>query len=243
MQARSRRRLHEPVTRGNLRHQVTFRILTGVFQERFRSGERLVVQRLSELYQVSPTPVREALLELSALGIVELLPNRGAVLLPFGPQQIREIGQVRRVLEVEATRCACGKIDPTALETLRRDVAELPGRPVDESRDRRARDYDTSLHAIIAESCGSARLTAEIQRYLTLFGALRDVSHQRDAETNYSRSDDVADHIEILDCLLRNDCEGAAAAMDRHIRSATRTVEDVMFGNREVPAPQARTGS
>ena len=33
----------EPIARGTLRHQVVFRILTGVFQERFRSGERLVV--------------------------------------------------------------------------------------------------------------------------------------------------------------------------------------------------------
>ncbi|MHC5543303.1 GntR family transcriptional regulator, partial [Singulisphaera rosea] len=75
-----------PVPRGNLRQQVTSRILAAVFQGRFASGQRLIVQRLSELYEVSPTPVREALVELEALGIVELLPNRGAVVLPFGPQ-------------------------------------------------------------------------------------------------------------------------------------------------------------
>ena len=120
MQALSDEQSDEPMTRGNLRQQVAFRIFTGVFEERFRSGERLVVQRLSWLYEVSPTPVREALVELSTLGIVTLLPNRGAVLLPFGPEQIREIGQVRRVLEVEATRCSCGRIGPSELDIAAR---------------------------------------------------------------------------------------------------------------------------
>jgi DNA-binding GntR family transcriptional regulator len=229
MQVLPDRHYDEPVTRGTLRHQVTFRILTGVFQERFRSGERLVVQRLSELYEVSPTPVREALVELGTMGIVKLLPNRGAVVLPFGPMQVREIGQVRRVLEVEATRSACGRIDPSLLASLQTDVAALLGRPADASRDHDARVCDTQLHGIIAESCGSPRLTAEIHRYLTLFGALRDVSHQRDAATNYSRSDDVLEHLEILDRLRERDPDGAALAMDRHIRSATKTVEEVMF--------------
>jgi DNA-binding GntR family transcriptional regulator len=238
MQALSQHQPAEPLIRGILRHQVTFRILTGVFQERFRSGERLVVQRLSQLYDVSPTPVREALVELAALGIVKLLPNRGAVLLPFGPEQVREIGQVRRVLEVEAARCACGRIDPSALAALRNDVAALLRRPADTSRDRDARECDTELHGVIAESCGSARLTAEINRYLTLFGALRDVSHQRDAATNYSRSDDVREHLEILDGLQHHDPEGAALAMDRHIRSATQAIEEVMFSNQEAePSP------
>jgi DNA-binding GntR family transcriptional regulator len=225
----------EPLVRGALRHQVTFRILTGVFQERFRSGARLVVQRLCELYDVSPTPVREALLELEAMGIVKSLPNRGAVVLPFGPLQVREIGQVRRVLEVEATRCACGGIDPDALASLHADVAALLGRPAGASRDHDARACDTMLHGIIAESCGSDRLTAEIHRYLTLFGALRDVSHQRDAATNYSRSDDVLEHLEILDRLRETDPDGAALAMDRHIRSATKTVEEVMFSTPNLP--------
>ena len=96
----------EPVSRGNLRQQVTSRLMTGIFQGRFRSGQRLVVQNLASACQASPTPVREALVELASLGLVELLPNRGAVVQPFGPQEIREISDIRRLLEVEAVRCA-----------------------------------------------------------------------------------------------------------------------------------------
>jgi DNA-binding GntR family transcriptional regulator len=229
----------DPVPRGNLRQQVTYRILTAVFQGRFTSGQRLIVQRLSEMYEVSPTPVREALVELSALGIVALLPNRGAVVLPFGPQQVREIGQIRRVLEVEATRCACGRIDPAELDALRGGIAGLALRPPDGRRDRNARAFDTRLHGLIAESCGSARLTAEVNRNLTLFRTLRDVSHLRDAATNYSRSDDVPEHLEILDRLRAGDADGAARSMDRHIRSSTKAIEEVLFSAHTGPAAPA----
>jgi DNA-binding GntR family transcriptional regulator len=220
-----------PISRGNLRHQVTSRILTAVFQGGFHSGQRLIVQRLSELYEVSPTPVREALVELATLGMVELLPNRGAVVLPFGPQQFREISQIRRVLEDEGARCACGRTPPDQLAALEADLEGLKTRPSDEARDRDARTCDTNLHGLIAESCGSARLTAEIDRYLTLFQNLRDVSHLRDAATNYSRSDDVAEHLEIIRRLQAGDADGAAQAMDRHIRLATNALEVVLFSS------------
>lgn len=221
----------EPVSRGGLRQQVTARLLTAVFLGRFESGERLVVQHLAETLAVSPTPVRESLVELAAMGIVELLPNRGAVVLPFGPEQVREISQVRRVLEVEATRCATGRVDPVALEALRAGLERVAAMHPGECRDRDARALDDRLHALTAESCGSARLTAEVGRYLALFRTLRDVCHLRDAATNYSRSDDVPEHAEVVRRLQAGDAEGAACAMDMHIRSATTSLVDVLFSD------------
>jgi DNA-binding GntR family transcriptional regulator len=220
----------ELISRGNLRQQVMTRILTGIFQGRLHSGQRLVVQRLAERYGVSPTPVREALVELAGLGLVDLLPNRGAVVRPFGPREVREISQVRRILEVEATRCACGYIDPTDLATLQSDQECLLNLPRDAQWDHAARAADTRLHGLIADSCGSTRLREEVNRYLALFRTLRDVSHERDAGTNYSHSNDVPEHLEVLRALAAGDAERAVQAMDRHIRSAARSLEQVVCG-------------
>jgi DNA-binding GntR family transcriptional regulator len=231
----------EPVSRGTLRQQVTARLMTGIFQGRFGSGRRLIVQDLARAYHASPTPVREALVELASLGLVDLLPNRGAVVQPFGPQEIREISQIRRLLEVEATRCACGRIPAAEFAALEQELRRLGSLPHDEAWDRRAREADTRLHGLIAESCGSRRLAAEIGRYLTLFRSLRDVSHQRDAWTNFSRSNDVPEHLAILEALGASDAEGAARAMDQHVRSAAMNLEEVIFS---VPAtlPTDRDG-
>jgi DNA-binding GntR family transcriptional regulator len=219
----------DQVNRGSLRPQVTSRILAAVFEGRFRPGQRLVVQRLAELYGVSPTPVREALVELAGLRIVDLLPNRGAVVRPFGPPEVRDITQVRRVLEAEAARSACGRADPRELAALDHELTRLAGLPRNEEWDRDARAADTWLHGLIAQACGNARLTAEINRYLTLVRTLRDVSHRRDAWTNYRRTDDIAEHQAIVRALLARDAEEAARAMLRHIDSAGQALAEIVF--------------
>jgi DNA-binding GntR family transcriptional regulator len=209
--------------------------MSGIFLGRFRSGQRLVVQQLAQAYQASPTPVREALVELASFGLVDLLPNRGAVVQPFGPQEIGEISQIRRLLEAEATRCACGRVPSGELAALEQELNRLEVLPHDQVWDDRARAVDTQLHGVIADCCGSRRLAAEIGRYLVLFRTLRDVSHQRDAWTNFSRSNDVPEHLAIVRALAAPDAEGAARAMDRHIRSAARMLEEVIFSDPVAP--------
>jgi DNA-binding GntR family transcriptional regulator len=220
----------EPISRVGLRDQVVQRILVEVFERRFSSGSRLVVQRLAERFNVSPTPVREALVELAGLGIVDLLPNRGAVVKPFGAEELRDISQVRRVLEMEACRCACGKIDAASLRDLRAQFAQLRKMPRDDAWDRGARVADSRLHLLIAESCGNPRLAREIKRYLSLFRSVRNISHVRDSWNHYQRSNDVPDHLRLVEALAGGDPDRAAAAMDRHIRSITKVLREIVFG-------------
>ena len=225
----------EMVVPHNLRQLVFSRILTAVFEGRFRSGQRLVMQELADRYGVSPTPVREALLELQGLGIVDLLPNRGAVVRTFGPPDVREICQVRRVLEVEATRCACGHIDLGELGELEIELVRLSAIAPSAEWDRDTRAADTWLHGLVADACGSVRLKNEISRCQSLFRALRDVSHARDAGTNYARSNDTLEHLSIVRPLAAQDAEGAARAMDAHIRSAAKFLEAVFFDDAAIP--------
>lgn len=69
-----------------------------------QSGQRLVIKELSERFHVSSTPNREALVQLKGIGFVDFAPNCGAVARKFTASEVREICQVRRVLECEATR-------------------------------------------------------------------------------------------------------------------------------------------
>src|SRR5207253_11519126 len=66
---------------------------------------------LAARFGVSHTPIREALIELAGIGVVSLLPNRGAVVRPITARDVREVCQVRRALECLAVRQACGRID------------------------------------------------------------------------------------------------------------------------------------
>jgi DNA-binding GntR family transcriptional regulator len=104
----------EPVFRLDL----VRRLLREVFEGRWGGGDRLVETELAERFGVSRTPVREAISELAAVGLVEVRPNCGAVMRPFGPRQIADIYDVRGLLEGEATRLACGRLDPREVKQL-----------------------------------------------------------------------------------------------------------------------------
>lgn len=215
-------RLHN----GQLRQAIVQALLTDVFQGRLRAGVHLVTQELAERFGVSHTPIREALIALAGIGIIDLLPNRGARVRRVTPHEVREICQVRRALECEATRSACGRTDLAELhalaEALRRMIARGPRsgtRFIEE-----ARTVDSRLHDLISESCGNAYLAQEITRLKTLFRAFRDVSWQHDqAHNDFHRlAEEGHEHLAIVEALLAGDAKAASKAMAHHIRSGAR---------------------
>ena len=121
-----------PLSRGALRHDVVKHLLMAIFQGEMPAGTRLVAKRLAESLGISATPIREALVELAAMGVVQLSHNRGAQVNPFGRQQLHDYFHVRRILEMEAARSACGRIDTISHP----DAATGTGRPADDPRTR-----------------------------------------------------------------------------------------------------------
>jgi DNA-binding GntR family transcriptional regulator len=101
--------------------------------------------------------------------------------------------------------------------------------PQNDAWDRAARSLDSRLHRTVADECGNPRLASEIKRYLSLFRSVRNISHLRDSLENYRRSNDVPEHLEIVEALLAGKSERAADAMDRHVLSVTKVLKDVVF--------------
>jgi DNA-binding GntR family transcriptional regulator len=164
--------------------------------------------------------------DLAGIGVIGLKPNHGAIVRPFGPQQIREMYQVRSLLESEAARLAAGRIDAAALRHLRERTQELlhaPDRPRSWVIDALA--LDQQLHELISHSSGSERLSAEIGRYRVL------VQSVREAVGNLEHAQDVAmaEHTKIIDALLEGSREAAAEAMINHIARGTEAAVSAMF--------------
>lgn len=109
--------LSQPAGKAN----VVSGVIHGLLQGRWRGGERLTEEAVAQTFAVSRTPVREGLLELAAMGMVQLRRNCGAVLQPFGPAQLSEIYAVRTLLEVEAARLAAVRIRASLVDALRLD--------------------------------------------------------------------------------------------------------------------------
>jgi len=138
--------------------------------------EHLTTQSLAERFGVSHTPIREALIALAGIGIIDLLPNRRAIVRKVSANEVREVCQVRRVLECEATRSACGRIELAELKSLAVELQRLMTEGFESLTQfiAQARAVDSRLHDLIAESCGNVFLAQEIGRLKTLFRAFRD---------------------------------------------------------------------
>ena len=222
----SRRMEQQPLAHGALRHELAKRLLVEIFQGDLPAGSRLIILNLAERFRLSSTPVREALLELEANGMVQFAHNRGAMVKPFGPDQLREIYHLRRILETEAARLACRSIDRQQLVELREQLRSLAAQPHGSKWLEREMLADRKLHAMISEHCGNTRLREDIDRYDTLVQALRDVVGNR----RRAIAEAVKEHTAIVEAMLDGDAEAAARAMTIHIDRAAQWAEAAMFG-------------
>jgi DNA-binding GntR family transcriptional regulator len=211
---------------GLRRQAIAESVLKEVVQGRLASGQHLVARALAERFGVSLTPIREALIELAGMGVVDLLPNRGAVVRRLTPRDVREICEVRRVLECGAVRAACGRIARDELEGLRDAMRRLVAvrSPAPAGVIAEARGVDSRLHDAIARSCGNALLAREIGRLTILFRAFRDMSWERAAARDGDGRlvAEASEHLAIVEALLEGDRQRASRALAEHIRSGMK---------------------
>ncbi|MFO0845935.1 MAG: GntR family transcriptional regulator [Gemmataceae bacterium] len=227
-----------PCDHGLRRQTVVQSLLADVFQGRLVAGQHLVTQALADRFGVSHTPVREALIMLAGIGVVDLVPNRGAIVRAVTAREVREVCQVRRLLECQATRSACGRIDLAELHAIAAELRRLRVWTTAGIAEfvRASRQVDTRLHDLISSSCGNEFLAKEIGRLKILFRAFRDLSYTRHEARNDHRrlADEAGEHLAIVEPLLGGDAGSAARAMARHIRSG------VKYWTRAMPSEMTR---
>jgi DNA-binding GntR family transcriptional regulator len=192
-------------------------------------GSRLRQEAIAEEFGVSRTPVREALRKLQATGLVQLLPNRGAVVRGPSARDIREAYVVRAELEGLAAELAASSINDRDLRRLR-DAEQLFRRCVrplvkgkgnvderwdDESDWVRANDL---FHQAILDASGNARLSAMIAEIHQSFP--RRLTWAALAGSSRLLEENVAQHAAILAAIEKQEPDEARRRMVEHVRSA-----------------------
>ncbi|MDQ6936654.1 MAG: GntR family transcriptional regulator [Actinomycetota bacterium] len=196
-----------------------------IISRRFTAAELLAEGQLAEELGVSRTPVREGLLRLEAEGLVQLLPKRGALVVPVTPAEMADVIETRRLVEEHAVRAVIRRqVPPLLLESL---TGQLVGmRRAMSRRDRAAYvAADRAFHAEIVRAAGNAIL-------FSLYGSLRDRQLRMGAANLLDPEEgglDLArmrttinEHQAILDGLARGSVRAAVAAVSHHLDGTER---------------------
>ena len=212
------------ITRSVLSEQVKGRLLQAILDGRYPPGARIVETRVAREFGTSQAPVREALRDLEALGVVENAPFRGARVRQPGIGELLEAFEVRSILEGHAARLAMHSMSAADLERLEALLeqmrqAALAGDPYAEAT------ADTEFHGFIMQRSGNAtleRVWRTLEPFLRTYITIVSPGVDRRA---------VADrHVPIIDALRQADEELVARAFEVHFEAAARALSEVWPG-------------
>ncbi|HEX4754105.1 MAG TPA: GntR family transcriptional regulator [Solirubrobacterales bacterium] len=203
--------------------------IAAAIRERIMSGAipiggQLRQAELATELGVSRTPVREALRQLHSSGLIEVVPNRGAVVRVPSPWEVRDAYEVRAELEGLACERAVSRINDTELKELRAANQSTRDEIADPSTDDAPGSepptvaLNDTFHTTIHRAADNEWLARAIKEINQAFP--RNVSwlvltgNQRQAEES------VAEHDRVVDALEAGDAAAARAEMRAHVKSA-----------------------
>jgi DNA-binding GntR family transcriptional regulator len=190
-------------------------VLDAIAEGRLPSGTKLGEDQLSRIYGVGRRVVREALKELRFIGVIELLPNRGAFVAQPMPRDAEDVYAARRIIETAIVAELARHGTANDIRALRQHLARQQDAETQSDR----RGYIRLLgefHVVLARLAGNPVLVEMLQR-LTARTCLMTALYEPP-----ERSCALAEHAELIDRLAQADTSGAAALIERHLTTNER---------------------
>lgn len=194
-------------------------IITG----EFAPGERLMEVSLARRLGVSRTPVREAIRKLELEGLVTMIPRKGAQVARITEKSLRDVIEVRSVLEEFAAALACERID----ELNMREMKEIHRQFVDavESDDMmKMVDNDEKFHDAIFRAAKNDRLLTIIANLREQFYRYR-MEYIRDIK-NHSIL--IKEHEQLMHAIFHHNKDAARDIMKTHLRNQQERVSELI---------------
>jgi DNA-binding GntR family transcriptional regulator len=199
------------------------RIADDILSGRIAPGAKLDEQMLAERFNVSRTPVREALRQLLGTGLVESIPRRGAVVTSFGPERLSQLYETIGELETLCARLAAQRM--TAIERKELELALVPLLAAAAAGDRDAYlERSDVLHDIIHRGCHNPFLVDLVRAYRMRSLPFRNLQpYTRERVKNSSD-----EHRRMVAAIVAHDADEATRVMREHVAtSLLRALETI----------------
>lgn len=190
------------------------RIISGELQPGLPINEAAFASEMS----VSKTPVREALRQLERDGFVENVPGRGSAISHIRPQDIREVLEIREILEVGAAKRAAWQHGTDELRRERDESRKLL--VAEETSQQSVHEWGSweDVHLGIVKAVGNQALVEMYQGLLDRIQRIRTFYGQRFTQRRLHEI--LAEHTAMLDAIVEGDAERAEKAVQAHLRNA-----------------------
>jgi len=200
-------------------------------------GQYLRLEEIAPRFDVSTMPVREALRDLEAEGLVTIFPHRGAIVTKLSADELQDIYDIRATLEEMATRLAVPLMTKATLTELTSLVEQMEDHL---SEVVAVVKLNHQFHLTLYAASGRRHLCELIrmlryrtQHYLHLFIVESELGHLPQSK---------GEHRAILEACKRGDAEQAATLTHDHVAQVGRAIVEYVRQRDESAAATNRTG-
>jgi DNA-binding GntR family transcriptional regulator len=215
------------ISRDTIATQVVDELRRRIVGGRYRGGMKLLQEQIAQEFGVSRSPVREALRQLEAEGLVKLISQKGAEVTPISAGEVSEMFELRLLIEPHLLTLAVPAMDETALAEVERIIARMENAAIDDWG-----VLNWELHRALYLPAARpatlqvlARVHRNIDRYLRLHMAVTD-----------DRAAARSDHAGLVRLCRQKDVDGAVALLKAHVTAAASKIGELVI-------PAAETAS
>ena len=185
-------------------------------------GHRLIEMDLAAQMGASRAPVREAIRRLEQDGLVELFPNRGAVVVGVAEEEMAALYETRAAIEAQAFARVARSLAPEQLEELR-ELVDRMGEQVARGATEELIETDVAFHRLVVQASGYVVLRRMWDSLDSIVRVRTMQALERSAPSSKAFLDDTVEaHAELLEALADGPPARASELVHRHITNVHR---------------------
>lgn len=210
----------------NLTARVYRQLRQEILSGRFQEGESLTEMSLAKELSVSRTPVREALRQLELEELVEIRPNRGAIVKGITPDDIRDIYEIRSVIEGMAADRAAREATTEEMDQLE-EILDLTQFYLDRGNYEKLQSMDGRFHELLYNMCKNRMLRHILKDLHNYVGRSRGASLKTEGRARES----IKEHRAVLEAIRKQDPLAARELMTQHVQNTSQNVMKIIFSD------------
>ncbi|HEV7218296.1 MAG: GntR family transcriptional regulator [Terriglobales bacterium] len=224
------------IPRQSLTSAVADKLREQIIRGEIPEGSQLRQDVIAAKYHVSRIPVREALRQLDAEGLITIVPNRGAIIPELSPNDIEELFAIRALLEPEVLKLSIPHLTASDFAEAEAILNKYVGELQRESHIASWGQLNSRFHSILYSR-------ADRQYFMSI---IRNVNHTGERYTRlqlyltHGMKRANEEHHQILELCRKRDVQAACELLRQHIQYAGQSLKQVLQQNRQMAPSSPR---